>query len=163
MAIAATVQLQRGRGGWHVLSQSGSGTYVVDPELGECTCADYETSGGECKHLLAVRFTIRRERGKSGAAKYEKKEQVTYSQPWAAYNAAQCEEKDRFLELLSALCKTAPEVLGRRRAGPAPRWQSRHSRPPTRCTRGSPHVDSPPTFGKCTGVVSSPTSLTSTP
>lgn len=41
MAIAATVQLRPGRGGWQVPSQSGTGSYVVDPELGECSCPDH--------------------------------------------------------------------------------------------------------------------------
>ncbi len=109
MAIAATVQLAPGRGGWQVPSQSGAGTYVVDPELGECTCPDHETRGVVCKHLLAVRFTIRRERGKDGAVKYTREVEVKYTQEWSAYNAAQVEEKDRFLELLAAVCEHAPE------------------------------------------------------
>src|SRR5712691_11494364 len=108
MAIAATVQLRPGRNGWQVPSQSGAGTYTVDPEMGECNCPDHETRQVECKHLLAVRFTIRRERGKSGAVKYTREVQVTYSQEWSAYNAAQWEEKGRFLELLADLTRTLP-------------------------------------------------------
>ncbi len=119
MAIAATVQLRPGRGGWHVPSQSGAASYVVDPELGECTCPDHETRRVECKHLLAVRFTIRRERGKGGAVTYERKVEVTYTQQWTAYNAAQCEEKDRFLELLAALCEHAPQPPRARTGRPA--------------------------------------------
>jgi transposase len=122
MAIAAQVELRRGNGGWHVPSQSGTGTYVVDPELGECNCADHETRGVECKHLMAVRMTIRRERGKNGAVKYTREVEVKYTQEWTAYNAAACEEKDRFLELLSALCATAPQ---------APRAKTGRPRTPT--------------------------------
>jgi transposase len=80
----------------------------VDPELGECNCPDHEENGRDCKHLMAVRMTIRRERGKDGSVKYTREVQVTYSQEWTSYNAAQCAEKDTFLELLSALCEHAP-------------------------------------------------------
>jgi transposase len=110
MAIAAQVNLVRGNGGWRVPSQSGSGTYVVDPELGECTCPDHETRGVECKHLMAVRMTIRRERGKDGSVKYTREVEVKYTQEWTAYNRAQVEEKDTFLQLLAELCEHAPEV-----------------------------------------------------
>ena len=34
---------------------------------------------------------------------------MTYSQPWSAYNAAQVEEKDRFMVLLADLCKRVPQ------------------------------------------------------
>jgi hypothetical protein len=59
---------------------------------------------------MAVRMTIRRERGNDGAVKYTREVQVTYTQQWTAYNAAQCAEKDTFLELLAALCEHAPEA-----------------------------------------------------
>ena len=43
---------------------------------------------------------------------------VTYSQQWSAYNAAQCEEKDRFVTLLADLCsgveQPAPTTSGGR-------------------------------------------------
>ena len=42
---------------------------------------------------------------------------VTYTQDWAAYNAAQCSEKERFLPLLADLCATIqnPRQEGRGR------------------------------------------------
>jgi transposase len=119
MAIAAQVNLVRGNGGWHVPSQSGGGTYVVDPELGECNCPDHETRGVECKHLIAVRMTIRRERGKDGAVKYTREVEVKYTQQWTAYNRAQVEEKDTFLTLLSALCETVPQPQRAKTGRPA--------------------------------------------
>src|SRR5437879_5197428 len=106
LAIAATTMLRPGRGGWHVPSQTGNGSYVVDPDLGSCSCPDHETRQVECKHLFAVRLTIRREKGTGGAYRYTKQVEVTYTQQWSAYNAAQCEEKDRLLELLADLCGT---------------------------------------------------------
>jgi transposase len=108
LAIAATTQLRPGPDGWRVPSQSGQGSYRVDPDAGFCTCPDHETSAIECKHILAVRFTLRREKGSGGAYHYERRAQVTYSQQWSAYNAAQTEEKHRFLQLLADLCAGVP-------------------------------------------------------
>lgn len=108
LAIAATTQLRPGAEGWKVPSQSGAGSYVVDPDAGFCSCPDHETRAVECKHILAVRLTIRRDKGTGGVYKYSREVQVTYRQEWSAYNAAQTEEKRRFLELLSDLCKTVP-------------------------------------------------------
>ena len=90
LAIAATTNLQRGAHGWHVPSQSGTGTYLVDPEMGSCTCPDHEVNAATCKHLLAVRLTIKREPGENGSYKITKVAQVTYTQEWSAYNAAAC-------------------------------------------------------------------------
>src|SRR5688572_11005458 len=120
LVIAATTKLEAGRGGWRVPSQSGAGSYVVDPDMGFCTCPDHETNAVECKHIMAVRFTIRREEGKGGRHTITREVQVTYTQEWSAYNAAQCEEKDRFLELLADLCRGIdaprdPNAIGRPR------------------------------------------------
>lgn len=106
LAIAATTQLRPNRGVWAVPSQSGAGLYAVNVDNGEgtCTCPDYELRGGSCKHILAVEFTIRREAGKGGRYKVTEQVKVTYTQEWSAYNAAQCEEKDRFVTLLADLC-----------------------------------------------------------
>lgn len=108
LAIAATTQLRPGAEGWKVPSQSGAGSYVVDPDAGFCSCPDHETRLVECKHLLAVRFTIRRDKGTGGAYQFTREVQVTYRQEWSAYNAAQTEEKSRFLELLSDLTRGVP-------------------------------------------------------
>jgi transposase len=109
LTIAATTQLRPGCDGWRVPSQSGNGSYKVDPDAGFCSCPDHETRGIECKHILAVRITLRREKGKGGVYHYTREAQVTYTQQWSAYNAAQCEEKDRFLMLLADLCSRVPE------------------------------------------------------
>ena len=119
LTIAATTALRPTANGWKVPSQSGTGgTYLVDPDFGSCTCPDHETRAVECKHIMAVRFTIRREKGKGGVHKITKEVQVTYSQNWTAYNAAQCEEKDRFLELLGDLCRRVDVPRERRRGRP---------------------------------------------
>jgi transposase len=108
LAIAATTQLRPGPEGWKVPSQTGAGSYVVDPDAGFCSCPDHETRLVECKHLLAVRLTLRREKGRGGAYQFTREVQVTYRQEWSAYNAAQTDEKRRFLELLSDLTRGIP-------------------------------------------------------
>jgi hypothetical protein len=115
LTIAATTMLRPGPGGWSVPSQSGGRPYKVDPVSRFCTCADHETRGIACKHILAVEFTIRREKGKGGVYRVtEETVKVTYTQQWSAYNAAQCEEKDRFATLLPDLCsgvETPPAAI----------------------------------------------------
>jgi transposase len=111
LAIAATTNLRRTGAGWRVPSQTGTGSYLVNGE--HCSCPDHETRGVECKHMLAVEFTIRRESGKGGAYTVTEEVKVTYKQEWSAYNAAQCEEKERFAELLADLCMSISEPPGR--------------------------------------------------
>ncbi len=108
LAIAATTSLRRTGAGWRVPSQTGTGSYLVNDD--SCNCPDHETRGVVCKHMLAVEFTIRRERGNDGAYKVTEEVKVTYSQDWTAYNTAQCEEKDRFAELLADLCDGISET-----------------------------------------------------
>lgn len=111
LAIAATTKLRRTSAGWRVPSQTGSGSYLVNGD--HCSCPDHETRGIACKHMLAVEFTIRRERGSDGAYKVTEEVKVSYSQDWTAYNAAQVEEKERFAELLADLCDGIAEPPGR--------------------------------------------------
>ncbi|MGD0881594.1 MAG: transposase [Acidimicrobiales bacterium] len=121
LQIAATMPLRKGTHGWIVPSQTGKGTYKVaplayapafdrtqqEPGFG-CTCPDYEERGKPCKHVMAVELTIRREvTTEEGTVTEEIK--VTYTQDWAAYNKAQCEEKDRFLPMLADLCSSIPQ------------------------------------------------------
>ncbi len=119
LAIAATTQLRPSADGWRVPSQSGAGSYNVDPDAGSCSCPDHETRAVECKHILAVRLTLRREKGKGGTYRYTRTAEVKYTQEWSAYNAAQCEEKDRFLELLADLCRNIDAPAERRTGRPA--------------------------------------------
>jgi transposase len=107
LVIAATVALKPGRNGWTVPSQSGSGTYWVDPEKGFCSCPDHELRQIACKHVLAVRLTMSREHNTTdGSYQITRTAEVVYSQSWSSYNVAQCEEKERFLDLLATLCRT---------------------------------------------------------
>ncbi len=136
MQIAATMPLRRDANGWIVPSQSGPGTYrvsphatttfkvaqgIVPPPAGVqpfgCTCPDFELRGRACKHVIAVEYVIRREQVYSDGSVVTEQMRVTYTQDWAAYNAAQCSEKERFLPLLADLCATIqnPRQEGRGR------------------------------------------------
>lgn len=147
LTIAATTTLRPSRGGWSVPSQSGAGAYRVDPELGSCSCPDHELHQVECKHIMAVRFTLRRENGGDGSYKYTRQVQVSYTQQWSAYNAAQCEEKDRFLTLLADLCRGLDSPRDPHRTGrPGPPRRSWPSPRRTRSIPGSRRAGSPATF-----------------
>src|SRR5580698_3656031 len=91
---------------WVVPSQSGNGTYVVEPgtQRPNCTCPDFETRGIKCKHLYALEYTVRHSVNDKGETTIEQSMRVTYRQNWTAYNAAQTVEKERVANLLHALC-----------------------------------------------------------
>src|SRR5437660_134410 len=110
IVIAATVKLNRKGTEWFVPSQTdGERNYRVDPFHKTCTCKDHTEGGFECKHQFAVQFTIKRELGNDGSITETKSmtftEKVKYRQNNAAYDRAQCREKDRVQELLCALCE----------------------------------------------------------
>ncbi len=115
LEIAATKKLEKSGQKWLVPSSTGSGTYVVDPTVygpATCTCPDYELHQEPCKHVYAVEFTIRRETtAKDGTVTTET---ITYRQEWAAYNAAQGNEKVRVAELLRELCGAIDNPLQKR-------------------------------------------------
>ena len=106
LAIAAlTTNIRKNRLGYAVPSQSGNGSYVVNFD-GEpvCSCPDFEKRGLFCKHLYAVELIIQREERPDGTTIETQGMRVTYGQDWAAYNAAQTHEYERFLPLLRELC-----------------------------------------------------------
>lgn len=120
LQIAATTMLHRDTYGWHVPSQSGPRTYrvtqlhdnihnVAMDDTFACTCPDFEARGQACKHILAVTYTMRREVVTADGEIVTEEVKVTYTQDWAAYNRAQCEEKERFLPMLADLCSTIPQ------------------------------------------------------
>jgi len=95
-------------GGWKVLSASGNGSYFVHLEGSpSCTCPDFELRQQPCKHIHAVECIIVWDTITDGSQTITTKTKtvrVTYKQNWPAYNAAQTEEKERFIVLLDALC-----------------------------------------------------------
>jgi len=118
MVIAALCKLEQKGGVWLVPSQSGNGRYTVcpDTENPHCTCPDHETRGGKCKHIFAVEFAMKREANADGSTTVTRTVTVTetikrptYPQDWPAYNAAQTNEKEKFLILLRDLCRNIQE------------------------------------------------------
>lgn len=149
LQIAATARLRYSKtAGWTVPSQSGMGTYNVRQNVPEslglrCTCPDFETRGRACKHVFAVEIVRKRE-NPDGSVLTETV-RVTYSQDWAAYNAAQCEEKERFLPMLRDLCSLIPNPpQGKGR--PRMPMSDRPSLPLTVSTRVCPPGDSTRTY-----------------
>jgi transposase len=111
LVIAATQRLTQKGKVWVVPSQSGRGKYTVCPDQQNpfCSCPDHEETGGKCKHLYAVEFTMSREQGSNGTVTETRTitltEKRVYQQDWPIYNLVQKEEKRRFLTLLHDLCK----------------------------------------------------------
>lgn len=100
-------------------SSAGNSGYVVDLAAGKCTCPDFETVGGACKHQWALRYFRRDiEVPENDVAVTETPARQTYSQNWPAYNRAQCEEKECIQLLLKGLCdgiQQPPQGPGRPR------------------------------------------------
>lgn len=126
LEIAATTKLWKSSGVWNVPSQSSPKVrYTVHYNGGyvHCDCPDFQERGLPCKHIYAVQCTIKREYSReetySGNGETLVTEtvtqtetvQVTYSQDWKNYNAAQVNEKRLFLPMLAELCKAIPEPV----------------------------------------------------
>ena len=108
---------------WKVLSQTGNGYYSVNLDNGpRCTCPDFELRQQKCKHVYAVECLLVWKTVTDGSNVITTTKtqivRVTYKQNWPAYNAAQTEEKARFIVLLDALCQLVrqpPQSNGRPR------------------------------------------------
>jgi transposase len=122
LVIAATARNIRRKSGhlWTVPSTQGAGhpCYHVNPEKKTCTCLDHQEAGQFCKHLYAVKFVIQREfqfdeetgiTTETETMVMQTVKKTTYKQNWPAYDAAQINEKSKFLSLLSELCKGIEE------------------------------------------------------
>jgi hypothetical protein len=118
LVIAAKAKLQKsGDGRWFVPSQTGlrGSFYTVNLDHGkpQCSCPDFTARQRTCKHIFAVEIVTKREYIDDGETQtYTETVTVkkTYKQEWRAYNAAQINEKDRFLALLAELCKGIEEM-----------------------------------------------------
>jgi len=115
LALAEAGQIRRTHRVWYVPSQNGKGHhYSVNLGGGgapRCTCPDYEPRQQKCKHIFAVEYTLKRETAPNDTVTLTETKKVTYKQNWTAYNAAQSEEKARFMELLSTLCRGVSQPL----------------------------------------------------
>ncbi len=124
LEIAARASIRRKDDSWIVPSQGRKGDrYTVIPGF-SCSCPDHETRQVKCKHLWAVEYVIERETDEDGvvteteAMRVTAVKRTTYGQDWPAYNAAQTEEKARFVELLSDLCRSVPDTTYQGRGRP---------------------------------------------
>lgn len=109
LEIATSKNIRQRGNLWIVPSQSGEDAYKVNLEEQHCNCPDHTIRGKKCKHIYAVEYTVKEETKPDGTVTVTKTKRVTYKQNWSAYNAAQQEEKARFAELLSDLCKLVPQ------------------------------------------------------
>jgi transposase len=113
--LAQRGQIVKQADGWQVLSQSGNEHYLVQLENGpHCTCPDFEIRQQPCKHIYAVERLITWDTSTDGPQTVTTKTEtvkVTYKQNWPAYNAAQTEEKERFIVLLDALSRLVDQPI----------------------------------------------------
>jgi transposase len=126
LVIAATQKLTNKGKVWLVPSQSGRGKYTVCPDHEHpfCSCPDHEETGGKCKHLYAVEFTMSRETANGEIVETRTvtfTQKKVYKQDWPVYNLVQTEEKRRLLALLHDLTRGLVDppqpTSGRRRTG----------------------------------------------
>jgi transposase len=112
-----------------VPSQKGNGSYrvILDPPpfVPACTCKDFAERERPCKHVYAVRVFLEQQANPAAESvslpdaedapetlTFGKKlvaPRPTYKQDWPAYDAAQINEKTKFLSLLTDLCRGIPE------------------------------------------------------
>jgi transposase len=111
LEIAATAKILRKGKAWSVPSQSAERRYTVwlGQHESHCTCPDHEDGGFKCKHIFAVEYVVQRESHSDGSTTVTetltvRETRKTYPQDWRAYNAAQTNEKAKFLDLLNDLC-----------------------------------------------------------
>jgi hypothetical protein len=145
LEIAATAKIAKKGGAWLVPSQSGKGRYTVclDPAEPHCSCPDHEDGGHKCKHIFAVEYVLQRERNSDGSTTITetltvRETRKTYSQDWRAYNAAQTNEKAKFLDLLHDLCGGIAEPARSKNAVRRFPFTTRYSLPATKSIRRFP-------------------------
>ena len=112
LELARATKIRHTDRAWYVPSQSGRGHHYsvnLNGDSPRCTCPDYEARRMKCKHIYAVEYTLKRETAPDGTTTVTETTKITYKQNWTAYNAAQSEEKTRFVSLLADLCRTVPQ------------------------------------------------------
>ena len=106
MAIAALVRMEKHRLGYRVPSQSGNGSYIVDPDADNpcCSCPDFDLRQQPCKHIYAVQITALREAGADGSMVETTSITTIHPREWSKYDAAQQHEGEHFPLMLQELC-----------------------------------------------------------
>src|SRR5262249_15918816 len=83
---------------------------IVDGLFPCCDCDDFELTGRDCKHLIAVRLWLEQENKPAPAPEpLPPIQRPSYPQDWKNYNRAQNNEKDHLHRLLADLCAGIPE------------------------------------------------------
>jgi hypothetical protein len=92
LIIAAMHRIDRQNGAWLVPSEAAPDRkYQVKLDgNGSCTCLDCQEGGFVCKHIRAVKITLKRELGPDGTVTETRQllfeEQKVYRQAWPEYN-----------------------------------------------------------------------------
>lgn len=113
--IVAGGNITVGPGFYSVASQTGQSRYrvVLDGLFPGCTCPDFEKTGRDCKHMIAVRELLEVQAGAKPAPDLREATAAvprkTYRQDWPLYNLVQTTEKAWFMPLLADLCAGIPE------------------------------------------------------
>jgi len=104
LEIAQTNHITKNNKGWLVPSQSNGTPYIVQlSDNGDeptCNCPDHQYRKMKCKHIFAVELTVTREIDEQGTITETKIAKVTYTQDWTAYDLAQTQQKELFMQLL---------------------------------------------------------------
>jgi transposase len=111
--IAQTGQVKKNGNGWVVPSQSNGTSYNVEFSKLEhkhsCNCADYQYRKIKCKHIFAVELIVTEEIDGHGTITQTVTKKVSYTQDWKAYDHAQINQKELFMQLLQDLCSRVPQ------------------------------------------------------
>jgi transposase len=112
MELFQTRYIGKKKGLWVVPSAQGKRTYSVNLEIANptCTCPDFEKHGNKCKHIYAAEYAAALKNHKNNVTTSKvltvtQAKRKTYPQDWSAYNRAQTNEKEQFLNLLTELCR----------------------------------------------------------
>jgi len=104
LEIAKANHITKNAKGWLVPSQSNGTHYIVklldNGDEPTCDCPDHQYRKMKCKHIFAVELTVTREIDEQGTITETKTAKVTYSQDWTAYDLAQTQQKELFMQLL---------------------------------------------------------------
>ena len=110
LEIAKTNHITKNGKGWLVPSQTNGTHYIVQlSDNGDeptCDCPDNKYRRMKCKHIFAVELTVTREIDEQGTITETKTAKVTYTQDWTAYDLAQTQQKELFMQLLRDVTNT---------------------------------------------------------
>lgn len=101
--IAKSKRIKKSVTGWTVPARSRAKSYLVKPDVGTCTCQDFEDRKLPCKHIFAVEAIIKNKI--HNTAPRHLKDRKSYPQDWVSYDKAQTHEKALFMKLLDDLCQ----------------------------------------------------------